>query len=264
MIERARFEHAILNLAVNARDAMANHGRLTISISNVALDRPRVPELREERPYVQVVVSDTGIGMSEEVRARMFDRFFTTKGAESGSGLGLASIRTLINDSGGFIAVQSAVGEGTAITLYLPVAETGPASAPSLDRGAPGGSETVLVIDGDEAVRRAVRRVLEAGGYSVLAVDSEAAAVRAAAAARSVDLVLVDGAFPRIGERALRRRLLGGTGDVPCLVMCGRALGEHHDPSPAGERVLRKAFSSQELLHEIRVVLDAHRSGAAR
>jgi signal transduction histidine kinase len=263
--ERARLEHAILNLAVNARDAMASGGRLTISTANVALDEPRERGVSEERTYVLISVSDTGAGMSEAVRARLFDRFFTTKDAETGTGLGLASIHNFVSDSGGFVSVDSETGEGTAIGLYLPSAAPGPASSPAPRRDVAGGSETVLVVDGDEAVRRTVSMVLQERGYRVLAADSEDAAGRIAASVRAIDLVLVDTAFPRLGQRALRRRLLGADSDVPCVVMSGRAHGDRSagwEPGSGTGRPLRKAFSSDELLHEIRSVLDAHRSDA--
>jgi two-component system, cell cycle sensor histidine kinase and response regulator CckA len=260
LIERARLEHAILNRAVNARDAMAQGGQLTITITKLApADEP------ERRSYVLISVGDTGAGMTEDVRARIFDRFFTTKEAGAGIGLGLASVRNFVTDSGGFVSVHSEAGKGTAFVMYLPSVEQPPPSGPARRAHVRGGTETVLVIDADESVRRAVRLVLEAHGYRVLAAESERAARGIARSARAtIALVLVDADFASIGEHSGSERLPGVAADAPFVVMSGHARDPHAESpgqaTAARPSALRKAFSSDELLRVVRTVLDANRN----
>jgi signal transduction histidine kinase/CheY-like chemotaxis protein len=267
VFERARFEHALLNLAANARDAMPGRGRLTITTANVTLGNG-AGDPSGERSYVMISVTDTGVGMSEQTCAHIFDPFFTTKGGEHGVGLGLASVRNFATDLGGFVSAHSAPGEGTTISVYLPsAAQDAPRRAALTDRqaAAAGRGETVLVVDADAAVRRAAALVLQAHGYGVLAADSEPSALRVASSAEPpVDLVLLDVDLPTGDPRALRERLLAAADGAGLLLMS--AAGASAPPpraqqpgGPAAPALLRKAFSSEELLAAVRAVLDVRR-----
>jgi len=260
LVERARFEHALLNLVANARDAMPHGGRLTVTTHNVVGD-PNGQGPSTVQPYVLLAVTDTGAGMTEDVRARIFDPFFTTKQADGGSGLGLSSVRRFVVESGGSISVQSEVGQGTTVSVYLPRAHVPYSRQRSVpDPELRGGQECVLVIGADEQVRRAVRRVLEARGYSVLDAESEKTAIYVASTSdRRVDLVLADSTLPRQTQQAVREGLRGLAARAPLVIMSGRTDVERGGFAAAGAdlRLLRKPFSSDELLREVRAALDA-------
>jgi two-component system cell cycle sensor histidine kinase/response regulator CckA len=262
VVDREQLEHVILNLAANARDAMPRGGALTIATANVAAgDSDACPD---SGAYVALTVTDTGTGMSPEVRERLFERFFTTKEVGSGTGLGLASAHRFVTASGGCITVRSEAGQGTTVVLYLPRAAA--AELPSERRPAvddlPSGSETILVVEDDEHVRRVVRAVLEELGYRVLAVaDAEGALRETARHAARVDLVLVDVVLAGGSGRALVDELREAGHGMKVLFMSGhtdKVLGDHgvHE---ALDPLLRKAFSPTELSHAVREVLDGKR-----
>ena len=170
--DRAQIERVILNLAANARDAMPHGGRLTIETAAVELDEDYVASRGEGTPgpNVLLAVSDTGVGMSEEVQRHLFEPFFTTKGPGAGTGLGLATVFGVVKQSGGSIYVYSEEGRGTTFKIYLPAAagvrrgrDRAPTARPSV------GTETVMLVEDDESVRNLVRTMLETKGYRVLA-----------------------------------------------------------------------------------------------
>jgi two-component system cell cycle sensor histidine kinase/response regulator CckA len=259
IVDREQLEHVILNLAANARDAMPRGGTLTIATANVASgDSDACPDNSE---YVALTVTDTGVGMSPEVRERLFERFFTTKDVGSGTGLGLASAHRFVAASGGCIRVRSEQGQGTSVVLYLPKAAP---SAPTSSRVAtheepPTGSETILVVEDDEYVRRVVRAVLEELGYRVLDASDAAGALRETARhADRVDLVLVDVILAGTSGRALVDELRQAGHAMKVLFMSGhtdKVLGEHgvHE---ALDPLVRKAFSPAQLSHAVRDALD--------
>ncbi len=201
-VDPTLFESALLNLAINARDAMPRGGTLSIDVRPCRLpeDWPHEPLDVEPGAFVAVSVRDTGIGMSDEIRLRALEPFFTTKPTGRGTGLGLSMVYGFVTQSGGAISIQSAPGSGTTIHLFLPVAEAAARHEPSLpdgpatERASQG--ETVLVVEDDETVRRAVVRGLNQLGYAVIEAANGPAGVRAFMSAPRVDLVLTDVVMP--------------------------------------------------------------------
>jgi len=263
VLDRERLENAVLNLIANARDAMPHGGRLTISTANVAfVGGPGDDDASSPPGYVALIVEDSGIGMTEEVRARVFDRFYTTKhpGSGSGSGLGLASVQRFVTESGGLIALHSEPGRGTTITIHLPrVGRRERPTIPDIEpRNAQGnGDETVLVVDRDEPVRRTVKAVLEARGYRVVEACSAEKALKAAQnGAPAIDLALVDTALPRTDLPRFLVQLGKAARGMRILLMSTEEKPANLPISVIGERFLRKAFSEQELVRAARAALD--------
>ncbi len=257
--DRAQLEQAVVNLVVNARDAMPLGGQLTLETKRFDLDTPDVPAgLRGS--FVRLRVVDTGTGMDREVQEHLFEPFFTTKGAGEGTGLGLATVLQIVRQCRGQIVVSSEPGRGSTFDIYLPRAEGQAASCPLPETGTsmPSGKETILLVEDDEAVREFLSRMLRALGYRVLEAASADEAIRLVAAPEcSVDLLLSDFLLPGMsGEelaREVHRRLPGtrvlymsGYGEECCL---------RH--GLARSAFLCKPFSPQALAHRVREVLDA-------
>jgi two-component system cell cycle sensor histidine kinase/response regulator CckA len=269
VVDRGQLEHVLLNLAANARDAMPHGGRLFVATTPITFVGPDAldAELRPEQgasgmsgAYVALRVSDTGIGMSPQVRERAFERFFTTKGHGAGSGLGLAAAQRFARASGGCISVRSAEGIGTTITLCLPRADEEASAPPPSHELLPRGSETILVVEDDDAVRSVVRALLEAQGYVVLDASSGRAAIELAAKeTRPIDLLITDVVMPEMSGRALADALgaegMGITTRV--LFMSGHTdkVIEERGVDEAAAPLLRKAFSPAQLLLKVREVL---------
>jgi CheY-like chemotaxis protein len=259
--DRAQVERVILNLAANARDAMPDGGALTIETANVELDDQQVASHGEGRPgpHVLLAVSDTGHGMDDEVRRHLFEPFYTTKGSGGGTGLGLATVFGVVKQSGGGIYVYSEPGRGTTFKIYFPAAtsaagEEPPPLEPEADRG----SETIMVVEDDAAVRDLVRLMLEANGYQVLTVEDGEEAARLCLAS-SVDLVLTDVVMPGLNGRALAERLGDVAPGMPILFMSGYSDEAVHRHGVLGERsaFLEKPFTERALARKVREVLDA-------
>jgi CheY-like chemotaxis protein len=252
-----------LNLAANGRDAMPRGGRLTIRASNTTFrgDEPCDGGEITEGPYVTLVVSDTGKGMDPEVRAHVFDRFFTTK-EQGGTGLGLATAHRFVTKNGGAISVKSSPSEGTTITIHLPCVESAPlGTPPSAPRPElPRGDETILVVEDDEHVRRVVRAVLEEQGYTVLdAASAESSVARAKEHTGPIHLLLADVVLANAASGRAVPDVLRAAGFEPkVLFMSGhteKALVDHGFSDD--EQLLRKAFSPTELARRVRDVLDS-------
>jgi CheY-like chemotaxis protein len=245
-----------LNLAANARDAMPNGGRLFVAVTPVTLAGQDEPGLQHTGAYVALRVSDTGVGMSPEVRERVFERFFTTKPSENGSGLGLAAAQRFAKASGGCISVRSAEGAGTTVTLCLPrVAEVATTAPPTSHECLPRGSETVLVVEDDAAVSSCIRALLEAQGYRVLDAPSGKVALEIAARRPGgIDLLLTDVVLPQMSGPELAAKL----GSVKVLFTSGHtdAAILAHGVDPGSACLLRKAFSPADLLLKVREALD--------
>jgi len=259
-----QLEQVIMNLAVNARDAMPNGGKLTLETANVDLDDAYADDHYPARagPFVMLAVSDTGIGMSEETQAHMFEPFFTTKEKGKGTGLGLATVYGIIKQSGGFIWVYSEVGHGTTFKLYLPRVEelAERASAPAqLPARPPRGTETVLVVEDEAPVRSVARQVLERHGYTVLeAPSAEAALDLAARYSGAIHLLLTDVVMPGLNGRELASRLADLRPDARVIFMSGytdEAVTRHGVLEP-GSAYVQKPFTPDAIVRRVRDVLD--------
>jgi len=257
-----QIEQVIVNLAVNARDAMPDGGRLVISTANAVLeDEGARRQLVAPGVYVLLQVSDTGVGMDEGVRERIFEPFFTTKELGQGTGLGLATVYGIVKQSGGHIAVESQRGEGSAFSVYLPRAEgVVEPTALAAAGGAPGGRESILLVEDEEAVRALVARYLRQLGYRVLEASDGPQALAVAAAARSIDLLLTDMVMPRLGGAELAARLRAARPGLPVLFVSG-----HSDQAQGllqsgalgkGVAFLQKPYSTDELARRLRELLD--------
>jgi CheY-like chemotaxis protein len=249
-------EQVILNLAVNARDAMPRGGRLTVETRNVVLD----DEMRRTYPYVvpgayvMLTVSDTGQGMDAETRERAFEPFFTTKPAGRGTGLGLSTVYGIVKQSGGFVWIDSELGRGTAVRIYLPpVVEAAPASAgaPAAPTLAARGTGTVLLAEDEVTVRRLAVRVLRRAGYTVLeAGDGEEALRVAQGHTGPIHLLVTVVVMPRLGGRGLASRLREARPEVPVLYISGynEEAVQHHGVLDPDTAFLGKPFTAEQLL----------------
>jgi two-component system, cell cycle sensor histidine kinase and response regulator CckA len=263
-VDPGQFEQAIINLAVNARDAMPQGGRLTIETKNAELDHGYADRHAEVRPgrYVLVAVSDTGHGMNASTRARIFEPFFTTKEIGKGTGLGLAMVYGFVKQSGGHVDVYSERGHGTTFKVYLPRAEAAARSAKS-SQGAlrvPKGSETVLLVEDEDAVRTLSRLILQSNGYTVLEAKDGQEGVRVAQQHPGpIHLLVTDLVMPRMSGRQLANRLTQARPQMRVLFMSGytdEAVMRHGVLEP-DLVFLQKPFSAISLARKVREVLDA-------
>jgi CheY-like chemotaxis protein len=251
----------LVNLAANARDAMPCGGRLTLETANADLDEAhagRVPDIVPGR-YVMLSVSDTGTGMPPAVRARVFEPFFTTKKPGRGTGLGLATVYGIVRQSGGYIEVSSEPDHGTRFKIYLPRVDEPPQQRRSSPLSAPGGgTETVLLVEDDAALRGIVKELLEEAGYNVFAADPDEALELASAEHTRIDLLLTDVAMPGLTGPDLTRRLREVQPGLPVLFMSGHSESGvlEGDPLAPGAAFLQKPFASDVLLRKVRQVLD--------
>ncbi|MBI5239521.1 MAG: response regulator [Elusimicrobia bacterium] len=254
----------IANLAVNARDAMPQGGRLAIATAEAALPPEFFqahPDLRPG-PYVLLSVSDSGQGMDAGVLPRIFEPFFTTQDRGRGTGLGLSLVRDIVRQHGGEILVHSEPGAGSRFEVYLPRAEQAerPAAAPSAGRPSPG-TETVLLVEDDEMVRRLACRMLQAGGYRVLAArDADEAVRRLQEAGETAHLLLADVVLPGLDGRELARRLLARLPGLKVLFISGYNDDTllRHGVRGSDAALLLKPFTQETLTAKVREVLDSH------
>ena len=259
-----QIEQIIMNLAVNARDAMPRGGKLTIETQNVDLD-----EYYAKRhiavipgPYVMLAVSDTGTGIDQETQARIFDPFFTTKEAGKGTGLGLSTVYGIVKQSGGNIWVYSEVGRGTTFKVYLPRVDEG---AQEYKRGAETegaiqGAETVLVAEDEEMVRKLACKVLEMTGYQVLeAANGSTALLICERHKEPIHLVITDVIMPEMSGRELADRLAQLRPEMKVLYMSGYTDNAivHHGVLDEGASFIQKPFATHALARKVREVLDA-------
>jgi hypothetical protein len=253
-----QIEQVLMNLVVNARDAMPKGGRLVLETRNVA-DGPGSPHPEVgPGPFVMLSVSDTGEGMDALTRAHIFEPFFTTKEAGKGTGLGLATVFGIVQQSGGSIGVDSKPGAGTTFRIYFPRVEDGVPQAPQALPGAapPGGTETILLVEDEEPLRVMVHEILETAGYTVIECPDGADALRRATG--SVRLLLTDVVMPHMSGPDLARSILAARPDIKVLFMSGytdEAMGLH-GVLAAGTRFIQKPFPADALLLKIREALD--------
>jgi PAS domain S-box-containing protein len=259
----AQIEQVVMNLVVNARDAMPHGGRLTVETSNVTLDAGYAVDHVSVKPgkYVMLAVSDTGVGMDAEAQTHIFEPFYTTKGAGRGTGLGLSTVYGIVKQSEGYIWVYSEVNRGTTFKLYLPCVEGGaaPAISGSKERAAADGTETILLVEDEEAVRELARTVLTARGYTILEADSaEQAEKLMGEQSGKIDLLLTDVVMPGTSGRELARRMAGRVPKLRVLFMSGYTdnVIAQGGVLEAGVSFLQKPFSPRTLAAKVREVLD--------
>jgi PAS domain S-box-containing protein len=258
-----QLEQVILNLVVNARDAMPQGGRVTIQTANTDLDETYTETHAPVVPgrYVLLAVSDTGTGMHPDAKAHLFEPFFTTKEVGKGTGLGLATVYGIVKQSGGYIWVYSETGSGTTVKIYLPRSDepAQPAPRARVLQGLPTGSETVLIVEDAEAIRSLARKVLTAQGYTVLEAGDGAEALKIAQRhAGPLHLVLTDVVMPGMGGRELAQRLAPLRPELKLVYMSGYT-GDavvHRGLLDDGLPFLAKPFTPEDLALKVRVALD--------
>ena len=272
-VDPGQLDQIVLNLSVNARDAMPGGGRLELRAERV---RQTAAELRRRglgegmRECARLSVRDSGCGMNAEVRARVFEPFFTTKPAGKGTGLGLSVVHGIVQQNGGWIEVESEPGEGSSFSIFLPLAEAGAAeptgAGPAAETAPAGQGETVLVVEDEAAVRGVICRALERGGYRVLTAAHGAEALTLAEACEGeLDLVVTDVVMPVMGGRELVERLRARFPEVRAILVSGYPGDEDlpEDLPDGGSALLQKPFPADLLLKRAREVLDGA-AGPAR
>jgi CheY-like chemotaxis protein len=260
--DRGQIEQIVMNLVVNARDAMPKGGTLTIETANVELDEHYAKTHLAVKPgaYVLLTVSDTGTGMTPQVQARLFEPFFTTKELGKGTGLGLATVYAIVTRSGGSVGVYTEMGKGTSFKVYLPRADAGemiedtpaPVSRPRT------GTQTVLLVEDEDALRELAMRLLEGQGYTVLTASNAAEALRLFEENPSIDVLLTDVVMPGATGPELTKKLIEQRPALKVIYMSGyteEAIVPYGVLKP-GIAFLNKPFTSETLGEKIRDVLD--------
>jgi CheY-like chemotaxis protein len=262
MADPGQLEQVLVNLAVNARDAMPTGGTLRLGTENVSLDAASArayPGLRAGA-YVSIVVEDTGDGIDPSLIPMLFEPFFTTKGLGEGTGLGLATVYGIVKQSGGHVYAESIVGAGSRFTIFLPRAgQPGECGGGASEPAPPAGSETILLVEAEAAVRAAIRRMLERRGYAVREAggSDEALGILESPSAR-VDLVLTDVVMPERNGRALGERIAERWPAMRVMYMSGYTDDEilRRGLARRGASILEKPFTSAQLALAVRRALD--------
>ncbi|MFZ0860388.1 MAG: PAS domain S-box protein [Candidatus Sulfotelmatobacter sp.] len=259
--DAGQLEQVLMNLVVNAKDAMPSGGTLTIQTENMVVDEShrRGPTFIRPGHYVMLSVSDTGMGMDKETQSRIFEPFFTTKEKGKGTGLGLSTVYGIVKQSGGYVMVQSEEGRGTTFQIYLPriegVAEKHTAPVP---HAAVGGTETVLLVEDEESVRQLVRETLAAKGYRVMeAENGESGMAAAAQHDGKIDLVITDVVMPGMGGRELVKQLAQTRPETKVLYLSGYTEDAivSEGTIESGAAFLQKPFTLQNLSRKVRELL---------
>jgi PAS domain S-box-containing protein len=260
LADPCQIEQVLVNLAVNARDAMPGGGRLTIETSRSDVDEASVAVQAGLCPgtYVALKVSDTGIGMPNEMIDRAFEPFFTTKPKGEGTGLGLATVYGIVQQAGGTVRIYSEPGLGTTVTVLLPVTDQPlPAAGPPPRKAQDGRGEVVLVVEDEAAVREVARRILDRNGYHVLAVEDGPQAIDVARSSGRIDLLLTDVVMPRMLGKDVADQIRVAQPGIRVLFMSGYTqglLGAQGVLGP-GVNLIEKPFSEQALLTKLGEVL---------
>lgn len=259
-VDRGQIEQVLLNLMVNARDAMPTGGRITIETRNVVFTSENLPDDPDVRPgrYVQLTVADTGIGMTEEVKAKLFEPFFTTKGPGKGTGLGLAVVHGAVKLNGGHISVASTLGVGTTFTIWFPAAEHVPPPS-SLIHKKSQGNETILLVEDEDAVRAIAQIGLENQGYKVVVAGGANEALHKFEELRQpIDLLITDVVMPELGGRELAETLRARRPSLRVLYISGYNddMVLRHGLAEAMDNFLQKPFTPTSLAQKVREILD--------
>jgi signal transduction histidine kinase/ActR/RegA family two-component response regulator len=263
-VDPGQIEQILVNLAVNAKDAMPDGGTLTLETANVVLDEHYCRLHTEVRPgnYVQLAVSDTGCGMSFEVSSRCFDPFFTTKPKDKGTGLGLSTIYGIVKQARGSIEVYSEVGHGTIVKVYLPRASEAPVefALPGQEQSMPSGTETIFLVEDDAVVRRVALRSLRKLGYYVLDFGDATEALKTARDyPRDIHLLITDVVMPRMNGQQLSTEMRTIRPKTRVLFMSGYSenIIAHNGVLDSGIHFIGKPYAVQNLATKVREVLDA-------
>jgi len=264
-VDPGQMEQVIMNLVINARDAMPKGGKLTVETANVDLDENyfRKHGLQEDKPgaYVMLAVSDTGSGMDEETQSHIFEPFFTTKGVGKGTGLGLSTVYGIVKQSGGYIYVHSELGQGTTFKIYLPAVE-GEVTQVHKEQTASDdltGSETILIVEDDDALRNLAREILELQGYNILDAGNGIEALKVSEEHEGeIHLMITDVVMPKMGGRELEERLRPLRPEMKVVYMSGYTDEAivHHGVLKPGIEFLQKPLRSESLKRKVREVLD--------
>ena len=261
LVDASQLENALLNLCLNARDAMPSGGRLTIETANVHLGQDYADQHVEVKPgqYVMLAVSDTGAGIPKDILRRIFDPFFTTKSPGKGTGLGLAMVYGFVKQTGGHVAAYSEVAEGTTVKLYLPRArvEIAHDEAPRPAAVQTGGSEYILLVEDDDLVRQYASGLLKSLGYRVHSVSDGARALEILRSQDPIDLLFTDVVMPGISGRKLAEEASKLRPDLPVLYTSGYTENAivHHGRLDPGVHLLSKPYRREELARKVRVAL---------
>ncbi len=261
-IDPVQVDQVIMNLAVNARDAMPQGGKLTIETANVHLDEEYTRAHLGARPgdYVMLAISDTGVGMDHEIQKHIFEPFFTTKGKGKGTGLGLSTVYGIVKQNNGFIWVYSEPGKGTTFKIYFPqVEEDSQTSDSQLDEISDlRGDETILLVEDDDGVRELAQITLRESGYQVMVARNGNEALRLLDGhPEPIHLLLTDVIMPEMSGRQLAEKVLRKRPDIKVLYMSGYTYNAivHHGVLEEGTEFIQKPFNAQNLLRKVREVL---------
>jgi len=261
-IDPAQLEQVIMNLAVNARDAMPKGGQLTIKTHHLRLDESFVKYHPEVKPgdYILLSVSDTGHGMDEETKRHIFEPFYTTRGVGQGTGLGLSTVYGIVKQSRGYIYVDSEPGQGTSLTIYLPRIVEAKEEKETSQISLKGGTETILVVEDEEAVRKMACKSLKHYGYTVIETinGAEAVKIMGKSGKSKINLLLTDIVMPEMSGIDLAIRLLGKYQKLKVLFTSGYTgdVIDRHGVLKEGSAFLHKPFSPKVLIQKVREVLD--------
>ena len=264
MADPGQIEQIIMNLVVNARDDMPKGGALTMESRNVIMDesyRQKHPEVVPGK-YVLLTVNDTGFGMDEDTKEHIFEPFFTTKGLGEGTGLGLSTVYGIVKQSKGHIWVDSKAGEGSSFKIYLPLMEeTGRGKTKAYqNENIKGGTETILLVEDEQALRRMARKILEKFGYQIIEASNggEALSIIAKKSRPQIDLVITDVVMPNMSGKDLATKLHNAYPELKILYTSGYTddVIAQHGVLDEGVRFLQKPFLPSSLAEKVRDILD--------
>ena len=264
MVDPTQIELLILNLVVNARDAMPDGGEISLETANGTLELGGRAEIPRAGDYVSITVRDSGTGMTEEVAARAFEPFFTTKPLGGGSGLGLSQVFGTATQLGGAVEIDSVVGRGTSVIVYLPRALVAAAPAPSPSRRAapprrPPDGTTILLVDDDAAVRAVIASSLRTAGFAVQEVEDAATALATLDRDLGIDVLLTDLAMPGTDGLQLIDAARATRPDLPAVLISGHADAMPQSGQGRTTRFVRKPFRTEELVEQLTAAMeDAH------